>query len=202
MSRSRSRPETPVPLDWPLQRCDRGDYDRRRLQVPISSDQGHLFVDRDHHEPGLFLKNEIWRRTRHSTTSRRRWISFLLGLSKMYQHPQSPSRKKVVDHPFSGFRSRLVLSPHHHEHQASYILCARQAKRGSNWWPLEPGQSYRKPMIAKKSGKKLDAEKATQAGWMGTWMCCPTAASKRTNVFIPLKVACIVIEARRLLVRW
>ncbi len=48
--------------------CDPGDYSQRPPRVPISSVQGCVFVDRDHNEPGLLLKNEISRRTRQSTT--------------------------------------------------------------------------------------------------------------------------------------
>ena len=68
MSRSRSKPEPSIPREWPLQRCDQANYSQRLTRVPISSDQGHVFVDRDHHEPGLLLKNEICRRTRQGTT--------------------------------------------------------------------------------------------------------------------------------------
>src|SRR5208283_3041647 len=116
-----------TPREWPLQRCDQGDYSQRLTRVPISSDQGHVLVDRDHHEPRLLLKNEIWRRTRQGTTSLRRWLSFSLGLSKMYQHRQPPSRKKAADRSFSGFRRRPVLSPHQHERHGSHILNASQA---------------------------------------------------------------------------
>src|SRR5271157_5004101 len=104
MSRSRTTPEPSTARKWPLQRCDLGDYSQRLTRVPISSDQGHVFVDRDHHEPEFLLNNEIWRRTRQGTTSLRQWISFSLGLSKMYQHRQSPSRKKNANRPFSEFR--------------------------------------------------------------------------------------------------
>lgn len=58
LSRSRSRPELSISRERTPWRCDHGDCSQRLPRVPISSDQGHVFVDRDHHEPGL-LKNEI-----------------------------------------------------------------------------------------------------------------------------------------------
>ena len=122
MSRSRSKPEPSTPREWPLQRCDQGDYSQRLTRVPISSDQGHVFVDRDHHEPRLLLKNEIWRRTRQGTTSLRRWISFSLGLSKIYQHPQPPSRKKAADHWFCDSCKGSLSRQHHGAGQEIYIM--------------------------------------------------------------------------------
>ena len=66
-NRSRSKPEPLIfasgHTSW---RCDHGDSFQRSPRVPISSDQGHVFVDRDHNKPGLLLKNEIWRRTRQA----------------------------------------------------------------------------------------------------------------------------------------
>src|SRR5271157_5708922 len=122
LSRSRSKPEPSTPREWPLQRCDQGDYSQRLTRVPISSDQGHVFVDRDRHEPGLLLKNEIWRRTRQGTISLRRWISFSLGLSKIYQHPQPPSRKKAADHWFCDSCKGSLSRQHHGAGQEICIM--------------------------------------------------------------------------------
>src|SRR5208337_3736680 len=85
LSRSRPKPEPSISREWSVSWCDPGDYSQRPPRVPISSVQGYVFVDRDHNEPGLLLKNEISRRTQQGTTSRRRWISLSLGLSKLYQ---------------------------------------------------------------------------------------------------------------------
>ena len=64
-------------------------------------------------------------------------------------------------------------------------------------WAILPKTHDRKKIV-----RTLGAENARAAGWMGAWICRPIAASKRSIVLIPLKVACIVIEARRLPVRW
>jgi hypothetical protein len=140
-SRSRPKPEPSISREWSLSWCDHGDYSQRLPRVPISSVQGDVFVDRDHNEPGLLLKNEISRRTRQSTTSRRRWISLSLGLSRLYQPRQSTSRKKAGDRSFSDFCRRPVLPPHQHEGHRSYILNACQAKNVSGWPPTVSGGS-------------------------------------------------------------